>query len=249
MCYEGGTRWYNLTRRDGKFMSKYNVLVVDDEDEIRDAIEIYLKNEDIKVFKAKDGVEALMILEDENIHLIIMDIMMPRMDGMKATIKIRESKDIPIIMLSAKSEDIDKILGLNIGADDYVTKPFNPLELIARVKSQLRRYMTLGNNKIDNKEIVIGGLVLNKEIKQITVDGQEVRLTAIEYKILKLLMENMGRIFSIEEIYDKVWNEPCYNADNTVAVHIRRIREKIEFNPKEPKYLKVVWGIGYKIQK
>ncbi|MFL0246131.1 response regulator transcription factor [Candidatus Clostridium stratigraminis] len=230
-------------------MSKYNVLVVDDEDEIRDAIEIYLKNEDIKIFKAKDGLEALMILEEENIHLIIMDIMMPRMDGMKATIKIRESKNIPIIMLSAKSEDMDKILGLNVGADDYVTKPFNPLELIARVKSQLRRYLTLGNHIINNKEIVTGGLVLNKEIKQVTVDGQEVRLTAIEYKILQLLMEYMGRIFSIEEIYEKVWNEPSYNVDNTVAVHIRRIREKIEINPKEPKYLKVVWGIGYKIQK
>jgi DNA-binding response OmpR family regulator len=230
-------------------MSKYNVLVVDDEDEIRDAIEIYFKNEDIKVFKAKDGVEALMTLEEDNIHLIIMDIMMPRMDGMKATIKIRESKSIPIIMLSAKSEDMDKILGLNVGADDYITKPFNPLELVARVKSQLRRYMTLGNHKINNKEIVTGGLVLNKETKQVSIDGQEVRLTAIEYKILQLLMENMGRIFSIEEIYEKVWNEPCYNADNTVAVHIRRIREKIEINPKEPKYLKVVWGIGYKIQK
>jgi DNA-binding response OmpR family regulator len=230
-------------------MAKYNVLVVDDEDEIRDAIEIYLRSEDIKVFKAKDGVDALAILEEAEIHLILMDIMMPRMDGIKTTFKIRESKNIPIIMLSAKSEDTDKILGLNVGADDYITKPFNPMELTARVKSQLRRYMNFGHYKTDSSQLEVRGLVLNKDTKVVTVDGEEVRLTAIEYKVLLLLMENKGRVFSIDEIYERAWNEPSYNAENTVAVHIRRIREKIEINPKDPKYLKVVWGIGYKIEK
>ncbi|MDP4146364.1 MAG: response regulator transcription factor, partial [Bacillota bacterium] len=226
-------------------MNKYNVLIVDDEDEIRDAIKIYLKSDDINIFTAKDGIDALMILEEEDIHLIIMDIMMPKMDGIKATFKIRETKNIPIIMLSAKSEDTDKILGLNVGADDYVTKPFNPMELVARVRSQLRRYVNLGNYKANEDQIAINGLILDKANKTVTVDGTNVRLTPIEYKILQLLMENKGRVFSIEEIYEKVWNEPCFNAENTVAVHIRRIREKIEINPKEPKYLKVVWGIGY----
>ncbi|KYH28280.1 MULTISPECIES: response regulator transcription factor [Clostridium] len=230
-------------------MSKYNVLVVDDENEIRDAIEIYLKCEGINVYKAKDGIEALELISEKDIHLIILDIMMPRMDGIKATFKIRESKNIPIIMLSAKSEDSDKILGLNVGADDYVTKPFNPLELVARVKSQLRRYMNLGSGKESSDEIVVKGLSLSKSTKSVKVDGEEVKLTPIEYKILELLMENKGRVFSIEEIYEKVWKEPSYKAENTVAVHIRRIREKIEINPKEPKYLKVVWGIGYKIEK
>ena len=230
-------------------MTEYKVLVVDDDDEIRDAIEIYLKNEGIKVLKAKDGIDALMLIEDEEIHLILMDIMMPRMDGIKATFKIRENKNIPIIMLSAKSEDTDKILGLNVGADDYVTKPFNPMELVARVKSQLRRYITLGNFKETEDETSVNGLVLNKKTKMLIVDGEEVRLTPIEYKILELLMDNKGRVFSIEEIYEKVWKEPYYNAENIVAVHIRRIREKIEINPKEPKYLKVVWGIGYKIER
>lgn len=230
-------------------MAQYNVLVVDDEDEIRDAIEIYLKNEGIKVFKAKDGIDGLMVLEEEEIHLIIMDIMMPKMDGIKATFKIRESENIPIIMLSAKSEDTDKILGLNVGADDYVTKPFNPMELVARVKSQLRRYINLGNYEQREEEINANGLILNTNTKMVTVDGEEIRLTPIEYKILRLLMENRGRVFSIEEIYEKVWKEPYFNSDNTVAVHIRRIREKIEINPGDPKYLKVVWGIGYKIEK
>lgn len=230
-------------------MEKYNVLVVDDEEEITEAIEIYLKNEGIRVFKAKDGIDALMLLEEEEIHLIIMDIMMPRMDGIKATFKIRESKNIPIIMLSAKSEDMDKILGLNVGADDYMTKPFNALELVARVKSQLRRYINLGNYRENNDKITIKGLVLDKKTKMVTVDGEEVRLTAIEYRILELLMENKGRVFSIEEIYEKAWKQPYYNGENTVAVHIRRIREKIEINPREPRYLKVVWGIGYKIEK
>ncbi len=230
-------------------MVEYRVLVVDDDEEILEAIEIYLKNEDIKVYTAKDGIDALMVLEEEEIHLIIMDIMMPRMDGIKATFKIREKKNIPIIMLSAKAEDTDKILGLNIGADDYITKPFNPLELIARVKSQLRRYINLGNFNETGDEIRVRGLALNKKTKMVTVDEDEIRLTPIEYKLMELLMENKGRVFSIKEIYEKVWNELCYNAENIVPVHIRRIREKIEINPKEPRYLKVVWGIGYKIEK
>lgn len=230
-------------------MSQYNVLVVDDEIEIREAIEIYLKNEGITVLQVQNGLEALSILEQEEIHLIILDIMMPEMDGIKATFKIRESKNIPIIMLSAKTEDTDKILGLNVGADDYVTKPFNPLELIARVKSQLRRYTNLGNYAMNSDEIQVRGLTLNKATKTVTVDEEEVRLTATEYKILELLMENKGRVFSIDEIYERVWKDPSYNAENTVAVHVRRIREKIEINPKEPRYLKVVWGIGYKIEK
>lgn len=230
-------------------MEKYNVLVVDDEDEIRDAIEIYLRGEDINVFKAKDGTEALMLLENKDIHVIILDVMMPVMDGIKATIKIRESRNIPIIMLSAKSEDADKIIGLNIGADDYITKPFNPLELIARVKSQLRRYVSFGIYENNDDEINIRGLILNKTTKTVRVDEQEIGLTAIEYKVLELLMENKGRVFSIDEIYERVWKEPAFSPGNTVAVHIRRIREKIEINPKEPRYLKVVWGIGYKIEK
>ncbi|MFS0557202.1 response regulator transcription factor [Brevibacillus sp. 179-C9.3 HS] len=230
-------------------MTKYQVLVVDDEEEIRDAIEIYLKNESMTVFTASNGMEALDVLEREEIQLIIMDIMMPKMDGMTATFQIRQKKNIPIIMLSAKSEDTDKILGLNIGADDYVTKPFNPLELIARVKSQLRRFTNLGSAQMTEDEIQVRGLTLNKSTKNVAIDGNEVRLTATEYKILELLMENKGRVFSIEEIYERVWREPYMNAENTVAVHVRRIREKIEINPKEPKYLKVVWGIGYKIEK
>jgi len=229
----------------------YNVLVVDDDKEIVDAIEIYLSNEGLKIYRASDGIEALEALVDKEIHLILMDIMMPRMDGIRATLKIREEENIPIILISAKSEDTDKILGLNMGADDYITKPFNPLELIARVKSQLRRYVTLGNfNKEEEKEILkSGGLELNLRSKEASVDGESVKLTPIEFKILELLLKNKGRVFSMEEIYERVWNEPSYNVDNTVAVHIRRIREKIEINPKEPKYLKVVWGIGYKIDK
>lgn len=230
-------------------MKSYHVLVVDDEAEIRDAIEIYLKNEGMTVFKAGNGLEALAILEEEDIHLIILDIMMPKMDGITATFKIRQEKNIPIIMLSAKSEDTDKILGLNIGADDYVTKPFQPLELVARAKSQLRRYTNLGHYKENHDEISVRGLTLNKLTKTVTVDDNEVRLTATEYKILELLMSHTGRVFSIEEIYERVWKEPYLNAENTVAVHVRRIREKIEINPREPKYLKVVWGIGYKIEK
>jgi DNA-binding response OmpR family regulator len=226
-----------------------NILVCDDQPEIVDAIEIYLKNEGYQIFKAFDGLEAIEKLEQNQIHLIIMDVMMPRMDGIRATLKIRESKNIPVIMLSAKSEDTDKIMGLNIGADDYVTKPFNPLELIARVKSQLRRYTKLGSAQSTENVFQTGGLTVDDERKEVTVDGEAVRMTPVEYKILLLLIKNAGRVYSIDQIYEQVWNEPAYSPENTVAVHIRRIREKIEINPKEPKYLKVVWGIGYKIEK
>ncbi|MGG7164897.1 response regulator transcription factor [Clostridium ihumii] len=232
-------------------MENYNVLVVDDDREIVDSIEIYLKNEGINVVKAYDGLSAMETLMESQIQLILMDIMMPNMDGLRATMKIREEKNIPIILISAKSEDTDKVLGLNMGADDYITKPFNPLELIARVKSQLRRYTILGNYKSENncEEIRSDGLTLNTRTKEVTVDGENIKITPIEFKILKLLMENQGTVFSIDSIYEKVWNEPSFNAENTVAVHIRRIREKIEISPKEPKYLKVVWGIGYKIER
>ena len=231
----------------------YNILVVDDDKEIVESIDIFLRNEGYKVYKAYNGVEALDVLVNKDIHLILMDIMMPKLDGIKATIKIREEKNIPIILVSAKSEDTDKIMGLNIGADDYITKPFNLLELIARVKSNLRRYVTLGNYNnqlINNKEVLSsGGLELNISTKEVKVDGQTVKVTPIEFKILNLLIANKGRVFSIDEIYEKVWNEESFNVENTVAVHIRRIREKIEINPKEPRYLKVVWGVGYKIEK
>ncbi|MFJ8267947.1 response regulator transcription factor [Peribacillus asahii] len=226
-----------------------NILVCDDDKAIVDAIGIYLENEGYKVLKASNGIEAIEVIEDHEIHLIIMDIMMPKMDGITATMKIREGNKIPLIMLSAKSEDYDKILGLNLGADDYITKPFNPLELIARVKSQLRRYITLGSLETKSHVYQTGGLIIDDESKVITVDGEEVHLTPVQYKILKLLTVNAGRVFSIEEIYQKVWNETPVNPENTVAVHIRKIREKIEINPKEPKYLKVVWGIGYKVEK
>ncbi len=231
-------------------MSKYNVLVVDDEKEITDAIEIYLKNEDINVIKAYDGVEALNIIEKEDIHLVIMDLMMPKMDGMRATMNIRKEKNIPIIILSAKSQDIDKILGLNIGADDYITKPFNPLELIARVKSQLRRYVDFGNYiKEQNEDVLTYGIIkLDKNRKSFEVDGKEIKITRTEYKILELLLSNPGRVFSSAEIYERVWEEPCFSTD-TVMVHVRRIREKIEIDPKNPRYLKVVWGVGYKFEK
>lgn len=226
-----------------------NILVCDDEKEIVDAIEIYLKNDGYNVFKAFDGKEALSFIEEKNIHLVIMDIMMPKMDGMIATNKIRENNNIPVIMLSAKSEDTDKILGLNMGADDYVTKPFNPLELLARVKSQLRRYTQLGSVEINDNIYKTGSLLIDDEKKEVIVDGEKIKLTPIEYSILRLLTKNAGKVFSIEEIYEKVWNEDPYNSQNTVAVHIRRIREKIEINSKNPKYLKVVWGIGYKVEK
>ncbi|MGL6104624.1 response regulator transcription factor [Romboutsia sp.] len=230
-------------------MKQHNVLVVDDEKEIPNAIERYLKSENINVIKAYDGKQALEFIEKEDIHLVLMDIMMPNIDGIEATMKIREDKNIPIIILSAKSEYSDKILGLNIGADDYITKPFYPLELIARVKSQLRRYTKLNNYKEENKEevITIGGIQLNTISKILMVDDEEKKITPMEYKILEVLMKNPGRVFSAEEIYETVWKEHCINTD-TVMVHIRRIREKIEINPKEPRYLKVVWGIGYKFE-
>ena len=227
-----------------------NILVCDDDKEIVDAIEIYLSQDGYKIYKAYDGEQAIQILDKEEIHLLIMDIMMPKLDGIRATLKIREYSSIPIIILSAKSEDTDKILGLNIGADDYICKPFNPLELVARVKSNLRRYTSLGSLTGENKAIYqVGGLVLNDDTKQVTVDDEPVKMTPIEYNILLLLMKNQGRVFSINQIYESIWNEDAIGADNTVAGHIRHIREKIEINPKEPRYLKVVWGVGYKIDK
>lgn len=227
-----------------------NILVCDDDKEIVDAIEIYLSQDGYKIYKAYDGEQAIQILDKEEIHLLIMDIMMPKLDGIRATLKIREYSSIPIIILSAKSEDTDKILGLNIGADDYICKPFNPLELVARVKSNLRRYTSLGSLTGENKAIYqVGGLVLNDDTKQVTVDDEPVKMTPIEYNILLLLMKNQGRVFSINQIYESIWNEDAIGADNTVAVHIRHIREKIEINPKEPRYLKVVWGVGYRIDK
>lgn len=227
-----------------------NILVCDDDKEIVDAIEIYLSQDGYHIFKAYDGEQAIDMLKKEDIHLLIMDIMMPKLDGIRATLKIREYSSIPIIMLSAKSEDTDKILGLNIGADDYITKPFNPLELAARVKSNLRRYTSLGSLNAENKAIYqVGGLIINDDTKQVTVDDEPVKMTPIEYNILLLLVKNQGRVFSIDQIYESIWNEDAIGADNTVAVHIRHIREKIEINPKEPRYLKVVWGVGYKIDK
>jgi len=224
-----------------------NVLVVDDDREIVDSICIFLSGEGYKALKAYDGIEALDILSENEVHLMILDIMMPKLDGIKTLMKLRESRNIPVILLSAKSEDTDKIFGLTAGADDYVTKPFNPSELMARVKSQLRRYTTLGSIGKQNGEIVIDGLSVNTESKTVKVDGEAVRLTPVEYKILELLVRNRGRVFSVEDIYSNVWNEQNIEGDNTIAVHVRHIREKIEINPKEPKYLKVVWGIGYKI--
>ena len=224
-----------------------NILIVDDDRQIVDSIGIFLKSDGYSVFKAYDGMEALDILASQEIHLMILDIMMPKLDGIKTLLKLRESRNIPVILLSAKSEDADKIFGLSAGADDYVTKPFNPSELIARVKSQLRRYTTLGSIGKQSGIITIGGLSLDVEQKIAKIDGEEVRMTPIEYRILELLVQNRGKVFSTEEIYRKVWREDVAVADNTIAVHIRHIREKIEINPKDPKYLKVVWGIGYKI--
>ena len=224
-----------------------NILIVDDDREIVESIAIFLSGEGYSIFKAYDGIEALEILSEKEVHLMVLDIMMPRLDGIKTLMKLRESRNVPVILLSAKSEDADKILGLTVGADDYVTKPFNPSELVARVKSQLRRYTTLGSIGKQNGEIVIDGLCVNTENKSVKVDGEDVRLTPIEYRILELLVRNRGRVFSAEDIYSNVWNEDTVVGDNTIAVHVRHIREKIEINPKEPRYLKVVWGIGYKI--
>ena len=227
------------------------ILVCDDDKDIVEAIDIYLTQEGYEVLKAYDGDEAIKVLKSNEVDLLIMDVMMPRLDGIRATLKIRENMSLPIIILSAKSEDADKILVLNIGADDYITKPFNPLELVARVKSQLRRYTQLGSTaRSDNQsEFRTGGLVIRDDLKEVTVDGEKVKLTPIEYNILLLLVKNQGKVFSINQIYENIWNEEAIGADNTVAVHIRHIREKIEINPKEPRYLKVVWGVGYKVEK
>ena len=227
------------------------ILVCDDDKDIVEAIDIYLTQEGYEVLKAYDGDEAIKVLKRNEVDLLIMDVMMPRLDGIRATLKIRENMSLPIIILSAKSEDADKILGLNIGADDYITKPFNPLELVARVKSQLRRYTQLGSTaRSDNQsEFRTGGLVIRDDLKEVTVDGEKVKLPPIEYNILLLLVKNQGKVFSINQIYENIWNEEAIGADNTVAVHIRHIREKIEINPKEPRYLKVVWGVGYKVEK
>ncbi|HBM47263.1 MULTISPECIES: response regulator transcription factor [unclassified Clostridium] len=227
------------------------ILVCDDDKEIVDAIDIYLTGEGFRILKAYDGYDALKILETEHADLMIIDVMMPGLDGIRTTLKVRETSSIPIIILSAKSEDSDKILGLNIGADDYLSKPFNPLELVARVKSQLRRYTQLGNmNQGSNENIYkCGGLTINDDTKEVFVDDEPIKLTPIEYNILLLLTKNAGKVFSIDEIYKQIWNEEAIGADNTVAVHIRHIREKIEINPREPRYLKVVWGVGYKIEK
>ena len=227
----------------------YNILVVDDDKEIVGAIEIYLKKEGYNILKAYNGEEALEVVKNNEIHLIILDIMMPKKDGLETLEEIRKDKSIPVILLSAKSEDYDKIGGLNSGADDYITKPFNPLELIARVNSVLRRYVSFGSlKKEEGKVYKTGGLVVNDDTKKVTVDGKEVKLTATEFNILKFLLQNKGKVYSIPEIYENVWNEESYGAENIIAVHIRHIRKKIEINPKEPKYLKVIWGIGYKIE-
>ena len=233
-------------------MDRAKILVVDDESRMRKLVRDFLVKQNFEVLEAGDGEEALDIFyKTKDISLLILDVMMPKLDGIRATLKIRETNSVPIIILSAKSEDSDKILGLNIGADDYVTKPFNPLELVARVKSQLRRYNELGGTSQEQKEKVyeVGGLRINDDLKEVTVDGELVKLTPIEYNILLLLLKNQGRVFSINQIYESIWNEEAIGADNTVAVHIRHIREKIEINPKDPRYLKVVWGVGYKIDK
>ena len=231
-------------------MQETKILVVDDEKEIADLIEIYLVSDGYKVYKAYNAADGLDILAKEDIKLVLLDIMMPGMDGLAMCRKIRETSNIPIIILSAKSTDLDKILGLGTGADDYVTKPFNPLELVARVKSQLRRYTKLGNLPAEDSQVYrTGGLTVDDDRKEVTVDGEPVKLTPMEYNILLLLIRNQGKVFSINQIYESIWNEDAYGAENTVAVHIRHIREKIEINPKEPRYLKVVWGIGYKLEK
>jgi len=231
----------------------YNILICDDDKDIVSALEIYLKSEGYQPFPAYSGLEALEIVEREDIHLILMDIMMPQLDGLHATAKLRERYNVPIILLTAKSEDTDKVLGLNIGADDYVTKPFNPVEVMARVRSQLRRYTTLGGREQapaqETGTLVNGGIVLDDTTKKVTVDAEEKSLTPLEYNILKLLMSYPGQVFSTSQIYERVWNDPSYGSENTVAVHIRHLREKLEINPSDPRYIKVVWGLGYKMEK
>ncbi len=228
----------------------YNILICDDDKDIVAALEIYLTGGGYHPVAAYNGEEALKIVREQEIHLILMDVMMPGLDGVRTTLKLRESSNIPVIMLTAKSEDNDKILGLNVGADDYVTKPFNPMEVLARVRSQLRRYTTLGGQGKGNQpdQLTVGPITLDDRTKQVTVDGELVNLTPLEYSILKLFMSHPGQVFSTAQIYEKVWNDPIYGSDNTVAVHIRHLREKIEINPAEPRYLKVVWGLGYKLE-
>lgn len=228
----------------------YNILVVDDDKEIVRAIEIYLGNQNYNIIKAYDGIQAISKVKELNIHLIILDIMMPNKDGTETLEEIRKERNVPVIILSAKSEDIDKITGLNVGADDYITKPFNPVELIARVNALIRRYTKLGGiEEKQNKSLITSGeLIIDDELKKVTVDGNNIKLTPTEYNILKFLTQNKGKVFSIDNIYKNIWNEEGYGAENTIAVHIRHIREKIEINPKEPKYLKVIWGIGYKVE-
>ena len=227
----------------------YNILICDDEKDIVNALEIYLSNPNYKIYKAYNGYEALDVVKEKDIHIVIMDIMMPRLDGITAMAKLREVSNIPVIFLTAKSEDTDKILGLNIGADDYITKPFNPAEVVARVGSQLRRYIMLGGGKVASDSLIIGGVELNDRTKQVTLDGEKVALTPKEYEILKLLMLNPNKVFSPKEIYRQVWKETPLGSENTVAVHIRHLREKLEFNPTEPRYIKVVFGLGYKMEK
>ena len=228
----------------------YNILICDDDRDIVSALDIYLTSEGYRTYKAYDGLEALKIVDQQDIQLVLLDVMMPGLDGIRTTAKLRESKNIPIILLTAKSEDSDKILGLNIGADDYITKPFNPIEVIARVKSQLRRYTTLGGReKIEDNVIRNGGIAMDDGAKSVTVDGESVSLTPIEYNILKLLLKSPGRVYSTSQIYEQVWNDPSLGSENTVAVHIRHLREKIEIDPANPRYIKVVWGLGYKMEK
>ena len=226
----------------------YNILICDDEKDIVSALEIYLKVEGYNIFSAYNGQEALDIVSQNDIHLVLMDIMMPLCDGITATSRIREEYNMPIIFLSAKSEDSDKILGLNIGADDYVTKPFNPVEVVARVRSHLRRYTRLGGKVTEDYCFTVGNIELNDRAKEVLVDGERVSLTPTEFEILKLLMKNRGKVLSPKEIYEKVWNEECLGTESTIAVHIRHLREKIEINPAEPRYLKVVWAHGYKME-
>ncbi len=227
----------------------YNILICDDEKDIVSALKIYLSSESYNTYEAYTGKEALQVIKNKDIHLILMDIMMPEMDGITAMVKIRENNNIPIILLTAKGEDTDKVLGLNVGADDYITKPFNPVEVLARVKSQLRRYMHLGGGVVKSTNICIGGIELDDKAKKVTLDGESINLTPTEYDILKLLMENPGEVFSPKVIYNRVWKENCYGSESTVAVHIRHLREKLEINPAEPRYLKVVWGQGYKMER